>query len=151
MTIRLVKGDLFASDADALVNPVNCVGVSGAGLAKVFATRFPEEQRQYERIAKSGTLHLGEICVVPRNGSPRYIVYFPTKDHWRNASHLEDVEEGLRYLRGWLLSVTDVRSISVPALGCGLGGLPWPRVRESASRILHGVRRIDIALYDPLG
>lgn len=151
MTVRLVKGDLFASGAHVLVNPCNCVGVSGAGLAKVFATRFPDEQRQYEHIAKGGTLHLGEICVVPRDGSPRYIVYFPTKNHWRDRSHLEDVEEGLRYLRGWLLAVTNVRSVAIPALGCGLGGLPWPNVRESASRILHDARRIDIALYDPLG
>jgi O-acetyl-ADP-ribose deacetylase (regulator of RNase III) len=151
MTIRLAQGDLFESGADALVNPCNCVGVSGAGLAKVFATRFKPEQRQYEHVAKSGTLHLGEICVVPRLGSPRYIVYFPTKDHWKNASHLPDVEEGLRYLRGWVLSTRDVRSVAIPALGCGLGGLPWPVVRERASQILHGIRRIDIALYEPMG
>jgi O-acetyl-ADP-ribose deacetylase (regulator of RNase III) len=151
MTIRLVKGDLFESGAHALVNPCNCIGVSGAGLAKVFAERFKPEQRQYEHIAKGGTLHLGEFCVVPREGSPRYIVYFPTKDHWKHSSHLGDVEDGLRSLRGWLQSVRDVRSIAIPALGCGQGGLPWPVVRQRASEILHPVKRVDIALYEPLG
>lgn len=148
--IRLVNGNLFNRAADALTNPCNTIGVSGAGLAKTFAQRFPAEQREYERIAKADKLHLGEILVVPCAGyQPKWIVYFPTKGHWREQSRLESVEGGLHYLRAWLQTTPSVRSISIPALGCGLGGLPYPTVRESMRRILRPVTRVDIALYEP--
>lgn len=149
--IRVVQGDLFESGADALVNPCNCVGVSGAGLAKVFAKRFPVEQAEYEQHARDGLLHPGELFTIGRSKPPRFLVYFPTKKHWQNTSNYEDVEAGLFALRAWLMT-TPVRSIAIPALGCGLGGLTWSHVRERAERILalaSARGRRDITLYEP--
>lgn len=148
--IRVVSGDLFASGADALVNPVNCLGVSGAGLALAFAKKFPVEHRQYESRARTGELALGTVLVIPTETlAHKYIVFFPTKGHWREQSRLEPITEGLMCLRGWLLTTPAVRSIAIPALGCGLGGLEWPPMRERIEHALRDVNRVDVMLYPP--
>jgi len=148
VTVQLVSGDMFESGADALVNPVNCIGVSGAGLAKIFARRFPREQMKYEGAAGRGELHLGDLFVVARTERPKHIVYFPTKDHWRSSSRLEDIHEGLFKLRAWL-QTTPLHSIAVPALGCGNGRLPWSVVSKSTQQILGTVKRVEVLLYEP--
>ena len=131
--IEFVEGDIFDADVDALVNPVNCKGVSGAGLAKQFKKRFPENQKVYEKIAKNGELHLGDVLVyhdydMPTGAEQRIIINFPTKDHWKDESYIETISDGMDVLRG-AIAAYDIESIAIPPLGCGLGGLDWVYVK----------------------
>jgi O-acetyl-ADP-ribose deacetylase (regulator of RNase III) len=145
--IELRKGDLFESGCQALVNPVNCVGVMGGGLALEFKTRFPQMFVEYKLACRDGNLRPGTLHVW-KDGGP-YVINFPTKDDWRNPSKMEYVCEGLEALDA-VLRDRDIRSVAIPALGCGLGGLPWDEVRkavtEFADRKWHD--RL-VALYEP--
>lgn len=115
-------GDIFLSEVDAILNPVNAVGVAGGGLALAFAKRFPIMNQAYVEACNNGNCQIGKVFVWDQ--SQPNIVCFPTKDHWRFPSKMEYVSKGLEslekeiYNRGW-------RKLAVPALGAGLGGLPW--------------------------
>ena len=147
--IELHCGDLFAADAEALVNPVNCVGVMGRGLALAFRERFPENFAAYAAACRRGAVVPGAMFVVDTGRErPRLIVNFPTKRHWRDASRMEDLVRGLDSLAE-LVRTRELRSIALPALGCGLGGRDWSEVRpriEEAFAPLEGVR---VFLFEP--
>lgn len=129
MPIDFVKGDLFESEADALVNAVNCVGVMGGGIAAAFKERYPDYFLDYRASCKAGEIKVGKAHVwITQLEQPRYIVSFPTKRHWRSASKLCDVETALQHLR-WVVLGCSIESIAIPALGCGLGGLEYDEVR----------------------
>ena len=124
--IREMHGNLLADDAVALVNTVNTVGAMGKGIALQFKRAYPDMFRAYERAAKAGELQPGNVHVWETGAldGPRYILNFPTKRHWRAPSRLEDIEAGLADL----VRVVDelaIRSIALPPLGCGNGGLDW--------------------------
>lgn len=121
--IKFVKGDIFSSKADVLVNPVNCVGTMGKGLALVFKKRFPEVFDEYVSLCALKELVPGkpQIC---RTLFPPQIVLFPTKDHWRGQAKVEFIDDGLKELRKILLQHKIV-SVAMPRIGCGLGGLDW--------------------------
>ncbi len=142
------SGDIFTCGADAMVNPVNCVGTSGAGLAKEFRWRFPEAQEVYVGACHNRALRPGNILVnaVPRR-DPNVIVFFPTKQHWRNTSVLADVDAGLLALRWWLED-EPVKTIAIPALGCGLGGLAFEDVLPLMERHL-GALKVRAWVYGP--
>lgn len=154
--IRLAEGDLLASGAEALVNPVNCVGVAGKGLALAFRQRWPGAFEEYRRACASGWLRPGRIlpvalplfAVIPPPSQSIVIVHFPTKRHWRTPSRLEDIEAGLTVLAAYLHEYA-VRSVAVPALGCGLGGLAWQDVRPAIEAALGGIEGCDVLLYAP--
>ena len=137
--IRFKIGDLLAEDAEALVNPVNCVGVMGRGIALQFKRAFPENFRTYAEACDRGDVRPGNMFVFETGAitNPRYIINFPTKRHWRGKSRIEDIEAGLNAL-GEVIRERDIRSIAIPALGSGLGGLEWsvvrPRIEEALSR-----------------
>jgi len=124
--IEFRRDDLLKADADALVNAVNTVGVMGKGIALQFKKKFPENFRAYERACKKGEVQVGKMFTVPleKVANPRYIVNFPTKRHWREKSRGEYVREGLEDLLREIERL-DIRSIAVPPLGCGNGGLDW--------------------------
>ena len=127
------NGDIFSSRADAIINPVNCVGVMGAGLARQFKERFPENFSLYSTACSKGCVKVGAILVVkvPLSGCCKYVINFPTKLDWRNPSKLSWIVSGLRELRQILLSEEQViKSVAIPRLGCGLGGLHWEDVRK---------------------
>lgn len=148
--IELRKGDLFSSGADALVNPVNCVGVSGKGLAKEFAKRFKAGDRMYRNACMSGELTIGSVVVW--RGSPS-IIYVPTKDHWRHPSTITYVSRGLWALRAELMTMKNFGpsfgSVAVPALGCGNGGLSWADVRPLTEKVLADLD-MQVFLYEPV-
>lgn len=123
MPIKEATGSIFDSTAQVLVNPVNCVGVMGKGLAKEFAKRFPEIIAPYKRDCKSGQLDLGHVKLYGISAG-RFVACFPTKCHWRGCSHLDDIYDGLLSLRGKVMR-HGIESMAIPALGCGLGGLHW--------------------------
>jgi O-acetyl-ADP-ribose deacetylase (regulator of RNase III) len=149
-------GDLFASDADALVDPVNCLGASGAGLAKAFRQRFPLTERVYQEACRQGRLRPGTILVEDVHdrlpASPvRTIVFFPTKDDWRRPGRLEWVDQGLAVLAARLADGPDgIRRIAVPALGCDLAGLAWADVRPLVAARLGTIPDVEVLAYEPL-
>ena len=131
MSVKYTGSSIFEVDAEAIASPVNCVGVSGAGLAREFRLRYPENDRIYRQACRLGRLQPARALITDTGLlSPKYIVNFPTKRHWRDSSRFDDIRLGLRRLRGELLR-RGIRSVALPALGAGLGGLPWDEVRRA--------------------
>jgi O-acetyl-ADP-ribose deacetylase (regulator of RNase III) len=128
--VELTRGDLLKADVDALVNTVNTVGVMGKGVALQFKNAFPENYEAYRRAAKDEAIELGRMFVfdIGKLTRPRFIINFPTKKHWKGRSRLEDIEAGLVDLVR-VIRKLDIKSIAVPPLGCGNGGLDWEDVR----------------------
>lgn len=128
--IQYARGNLLAAETEALVNTVNTVGVMGKGIARAFKETFPENCRQYEAACKRHEVSVGRMYVVeqPELIGPRWIVNFPTKQHWRQPSQLGWIVDGLMDLRE-TIKQRGIRSVAVPALGCGNGGLDWTDVR----------------------
>lgn len=146
--VDVLIGDLFESSAQTLVNTVNCVGVMGKGVALGFKKRFPEMYRDYVARCDSGQVRLGEPYLF-RSLLPPWILNFPTKDHWRSVARLEDIINGLQYLREHY-EEWGIKSLAVPPLGCGEGQLEWRVVGPTLHRHL---RQFDIPveLYAPFG
>ena len=120
--------DLFVIQADAIVNPVNCVGVMGKGIALEIKKRFPRSCRAYKVACECGHLRPGVLFYVAGREGERNIVHFPAKDHWRYPAKLEWIESGLEDLRRHY-AAWGLKSIAMPQLGCGLGKLNWEDVR----------------------
>ena len=150
--IEFRTGNILKDDAEALVNTVNCVGVMGRGIALQFRDAFPENFKAYAEACQRDEVQPGRMFVFETGQltPPRYIINFPTKRHWRGKSRVEDIEAGLvalvQVIRG-----KRIRSVALPPLGSGLGGLDWhdvkPRI-EAALRPLADVRAI---VYEPKG
>lgn len=145
------QGDLLRADVEALVNPVNCVGYMGKGLALQFRKAYPDNFQAYGAACARGEVVPGSVLVYDLGGlvNPRYIMNFPTKRHWREKSRLEDVVAGLNAL------VADVgqrgiRSVAVPPLGCGLGGLDWALVKPLIEQAFAAVPTVRVRLFEPL-
>src|SRR5215475_10895167 len=149
--IRDVVGNLLQSKADALVNTVNTVGVAGKGVALQFRQAFPENFRAYERAVRRGEVRPGKIFVWPRGSHepPYYIINFPTKRHWRERSRVEDIESGLKDLVQ-VVGQRRIKSLAVPPLGCGNGGLDWGMVRPLIVAALKPLD-IEVELFAPKG
>lgn len=148
--ITFTDGNLLAAPVDALVNTVNEVGVMGKGIALMFKECFPENYRTYERACKRGEVRVGHVFVVANLDSqePKWIVNFPTKKHWRNPSQIEWIREGLTELRAWILDA-GIKSIAVPPLGCGNGGLHWRAVKKLINETLSDLHDVDVQVYSP--
>lgn len=148
--IRHVTGNILDDDAEALVNPVNCVGVMGAGLAKQFKERFPDNFRKYLEACETGAVKLGSVYVTEEDGplSRIYIVNFPTKRHWKDRSHLAWIACGLMDLRRTCGDL-GIRSLAIPQVGCGLGGLDWADVLPLVEAAFYGLRDVDVRAYGP--
>ena len=150
--IQLQEGDLLRADAEALVNTVNCVGVMGKGVALQFKQAFPENFVEYEKACKKGQVRLGQMHVFStgRLINPKYIINFPTKNHWRAKSRLKDIETGLDSLVE-VIKELNIRSIAVPPLGCGHGGLKWSEVRPLIEQKLAALPEVNVLLFAPHG
>ena len=122
---KVISGNIFESKTQVLINPINCVGVMGAGLAKQFKNNYPEMFSAYTRDCRAGLVVTGEVRFYPAgHASDQVIANLPTKRHWKNPSKMEYVEDGLLDLRRQMKE-RGYRSVAVPALGAGLGGLEW--------------------------
>ena len=140
---------MLYADVEALVNPVNTVGVMGKGLALRFRNRFPANFRAYAAACASGEVQAGRVFVfqMPFPASPRWIVNLPTKRDWRADSLLGDIEAGLDDLKR-VITELEIRSIAIPALGCGLGGLEWSEVEPLiVDRFSKGT--VKVVLFGP--
>ncbi len=145
------SGDLLSADTEAIVNTVNCVGVMGKGIALQFKRGYPANFKEYEKACKKGSVRLGHMFVVPTNqlDGPKWIINFPTKGHWREGSHLSDIESGLKDLVS-VIAELGITSIAIPPLGAGNGGLDWNDVRPLITRELSGLAGLDVQLFEPL-
>lgn len=151
--IETTKGNLLKAPAEALVNTVNTVGVMGKGIALQFRQAFPEMYRAYEKACEDGDVQLGQVQVFDLGGlvgGPRWIINFPTKGDWRSRSRLADVETGLADLVAKVRKL-GIRSIAVPPLGCGNGGLDWREVRPRIEHAFAALPDVQVLLYEPAG
>ena len=148
--ITFTQGNLLETRAEALVNTVNTVGVMGKGIALMFKDRFDENFRRYVEACKAKEIHTGRMFIteVRELDGPRWIVNFPTKQHWRPPSRLEWVEEGLQDLRRFIVE-KGVKSIAIPPLGAGNGGLDWAVVRERIAATLGDLEGVEILVFEP--
>jgi len=148
MMVKVVVGDILNSKAQTLVNTVNTVGVMGKGVALAFRERFPDMFEDYRKRCELGQVKLGKPYLYRRPELP-WILNFPTKEHWRSVSRLEDIIQGLKYLkeryREW-----GIKSLAVPPLGCGQGQLEWRVVGRTLYRYLKQLD-IQVELYPPFG
>jgi O-acetyl-ADP-ribose deacetylase (regulator of RNase III) len=132
---------VFDSNARTLVNPVNCVGVMGKGLALAIKNRYPEVFDKYVIACESGNMGIGKLQLVKMKD--RWILNFPTKKHWRGASKLEYIEAGLKkFVKTYRRR--QITSVAFPPLGCGHGGLKWDVVEPLIRRYLEGLGNIEI-------
>lgn len=148
--IQFKKGDLLKEDAEALVNTVNCVGIMGRGVALQFKNAFPENFKAYAAACKRAEVQPGMMFVYETRKltAPRWIINFPTKRHWRGKSRLEDIEAGLAALVQ-VIRENDIRSIALPPLGSGLGGLDWRQVRTLIEKNLGDLPGVSVTVFEP--
>lgn len=146
------RGNLLEAPADALVNTVNTVGVMGKGIALQFKQAYPANFRAYEAACRRGDVRLGSMFTYETGllEAPRFIINFPTKGHWRARSRLRDIKTGLADLRE-VIRDRDIRSIAVPPLGCGNGGLDWRDVRPLIVEALGDLPGVHVMMYPPEG
>lgn len=148
--IRFTTGDLIASDAEALVNTVNTVGVMGKGIALQFKETFPKNFAAYASACRTGGFNIGKLLVTKENdpcGKDKIIINFPTKKHWRYPSRYEYIEVGLKELAK-VIQEYGIKSIAIPPLGCGNGGLKWDIVKKMIEDGLSNLDA-DIIIYEP--
>jgi len=144
--IRFVTGNILESKAQTLVNTVNCVGVMGKGLAKAFRDQWPEMYREYQAACRRRELRSGKPFLW--RDLHKQILCLPTKDNWKGSSKYEFIEAGLEAIRqqyrDW-----NIKSLAVPPLGCGLGGLEWDKVRALIEKHL-GDLPLETEVYEPM-
>ena len=149
--IQFVSGDIFDHQADIRVNTVNCVGVMGAGVALAFKQRYPKMFDEYAKECALKRIRPGKPHVWKNddffNSAPVTIINFPTKDHWRESSKYEYIEDGLTWLKGFLADKPN-QTITVPALGCGHGGLDWDVVKPMIAKYLKD-SPADVRVFEP--
>ena len=148
--IEFTTGDILRADVDALVNTVNCVGIMGRGIALQFKNAYPDNFRAYEAACAHKEVQPGSMFVFETHelGGPRFIINFPTKRHWKGRSRIEDIESGLVALAAEIRE-RGIRSIAIPPLGSGLGGLNWADVRPRIEAALRGFTDLRVIVFEP--
>jgi O-acetyl-ADP-ribose deacetylase (regulator of RNase III) len=148
--IEYIKGDLLRADVEALVNTVNCVGIMGRGIALQFRQTFPENFKVYESACKRDEVQPGRMFVYETGWmtNPKYIINFPTKRHWRGKSRIEDIDSGLIALRNEITK-REIRSVAIPPLGSGLGGLEWSEVKPRIEKVMKTLDDVRVIVFEP--
>ncbi len=153
MTIEYKNGDMFNEPTEAIVNTVNCVGVMGKGVALEFKRRWPDNFKAYKRLCDDKKLSPGQMFVFDNNdfldaGKHRYLINFPTKQHWRSRSKIEYVQDGLV---DFIKQVHElgIKSVAVPPLGCGNGGLDWADVRPLIEEAVAKLPEVHFVIFGP--
>lgn len=150
ITVEYKQGDMLAESVEAIVNTVNCVGVMGRGIALQFKNTFPDNFMAYAAACKRNEVQPGRMFIYEtgRLTNPRFIVNFPTKRHWKEKSLMVDIETGLTALVEEIKS-RNIRSIAIPPLGCGLGGLEWREVRPMIEAAMCEMDDLRVIIFEP--
>lgn len=148
--IQFTQGNLLEANTEALINTVNEIGVMGKGIALMFRDTYPENNRLYEAACKAKEVHVGKMFVVREADlfGKRWIINFPTKKHWRHPSKMEWIREGLKDLVR-VIRENGIKSVALPPLGCGNGGLDWSQVRCEIELALHDLLDVEVIVYAP--
>lgn len=148
--IEFKVGDILNADVEAIVNTVNCVGIMGKGIALQFKMKYPENYNYYKKTFNQGRMMIGKMLVFETNlnHNPKFIINFPTKRHWKGKSSLQDIKKGLDSLIVEIKRLK-IKSIAIPALGSGLGGLNWNEVKSIISDALNTLPEVIIWVYEP--
>ena len=140
------NGDIFNTECEALVNPVNIKGVMGKGLALAFKTKYPAHFENYKRACQNGEMTTQKVLVYQEINGPM-IICLATKDDWRDSSKIEYVSAGLDDLVKQIETL-GIRSVAIPKLGCGLGGLDWGKVRPLIVKKMSAIDGINVEIYE---
>jgi len=148
--IKFQQGNLLEAPTEALVNTVNTVGVMGKGIALMFKEAFPANFRAYEQAVRQEKVRVGEMLVTETHAlhGPKWLISFPTKQHWRNPSKIDWIVSGLEDLRRVLIE-NKIESVALPPLGCGNGGLDWNQVRPLIEQALGAVPELEVLVFEP--
>lgn len=148
--IAYKTGNLLDADVEALVNTVNTVGVMGKGVALMFKERYEKNMKEYAEACKAGEVQTGKMFVTNTNEllGVTWIINFPTKQHWRNNSKMEWIDSGLQDLRMFIIK-NNIKSIAIPPLGSGNGGLNWQEVKPKIVEALEGLEGVKVFIYEP--
>ena len=148
--ITTAHGNLLEAEVDAVVNAVNTVGIMGKGIALMFKEHFPRNFEAYARACEADEVRVGKMFVTENKElfGPRWIINFPTKTHWRVKTQIEWVKEGLKDLVR-VIRAKNIRSIAIPPLGCGNGGLNWQDVRPLIEAALGELDGVVAVVYEP--
>lgn len=142
----VTNGDIFKSQCEALVNPVNIKGVMGKGLALAFKTKYPAHFENYKRACQNGEMTTDKVLAYQEINGPM-IICLATKADWKDSSKIEYVSAGLDDLVKQIETL-GIRSIAIPKLGCGLGGLDWNKVRPLIVEKLSALDGINVEIYE---
>ncbi|OQZ02084.1 MAG: Appr-1-p processing protein [Candidatus Brocadia sp. UTAMX1] len=148
--IKIIKGNILEQKTEAIVNTVNCVGVMGRGIALSFREAYPENYREYKKACDKGEVVPGRMFVHFAGDmfSKKYIINFPTKRHWKGKSRIEDIRSGLVDLVS-VIKELRIKSVTIPPLGCGLGGLDWKVVRPIIESTVKELSGVEINIIEP--
>ena len=148
--IEYKNGDILREDVEAIVNTVNCVGIMGRGLALQFKNKFPQNLKEYQLACTNKEVQLGKMFVHQTGQliNPKYIINFPTKGHWKQNSKIEDISNGLDDLIT-IIEKYSIKSLAIPPLGSGLGGLDWKMVKKLIEEKLKNIN-CTVILFEPL-
>lgn len=146
------RGDIFQAESEAIINTVNCVGVMGRGIALQFKNAYPENFKAYAAACKAKQVVPGKMFVFDTGQLtfPRYIINFPTKRHWKGQSRIDDITSGLNDLVR-VIQQYNIRSVAIPPLGSGLGGLNWDDVKPLIISAMKPLENVDVSIYEPSG
>lgn len=148
--IAFKVGNILESDAEALVNTVNTVGVMGKGIALAFKKTFPIVFEEYEKSIVNKSIEIGKVQLV-KTGTikPSYVINFPTKQHWRQPSKMEYIQKGMAALVE-TIKLNQIKSIAIPPLGCGNGKLNWSEVKPLMIQYLQEISNdMEITIFEP--
>jgi O-acetyl-ADP-ribose deacetylase (regulator of RNase III) len=148
--IRYTTGNLLDAQVEALVNTVNEMGVMGKGIALMFREAFPANTAAYEAACKKREVQVGRMFVTENRAltGPRWIINFPTKKNWRHPSKFQWVQDGLEDLKR-VIAEKKIKSIALPPLGCGNGGLEWDQVRPAIEVALSSLVGVNATVFEP--
>ncbi|MEN0004959.1 MAG: macro domain-containing protein [Bacteroidota bacterium] len=148
--IRYIQGNIIQADVEALVNTVNTVGVMGKGIALTFKKAFPHNFKVYKQFCDDKKFNIGDLLITDTGQfRPKYIVNFPTKEHWRRPSKIEFIEIGMKELVKEI-NEKQIKSIAIPPLGCGNGGLDWHEVKPLILKELEFIdEKVEVIIYEP--
>jgi O-acetyl-ADP-ribose deacetylase (regulator of RNase III) len=141
--IKEIKGNIFNSKCQTIVNTVNCVGVMGRGIALEYKNRYPEMYEKYKKLCEEQKISSGTLWIYKTKD--RWILNFPTKNHWRYPSKMEYIEKGLKKLKD-TYHKKGIKSIAFPQLGVSSGGLDWENVRSLMKQYLSQMN-IPVEIY----
>ncbi len=143
-------GNILQEQTDAIINTVNCVGIMGRGIALQFKQMYPENFKAYKQACDKGEVEPGKMFIY-NSGllfNPKYIINFPTKRHWKGKSRVQDIKSGLVALKDDIINYK-IKSIAIPPLGCGLGGLNWDEIKPIIEQVLGDLQDVKIVIYEP--